>query len=82
MDGELVVEGAWPLSIEQEARIKGIIKCADINIFGTFDGTIHATGRVTIHSSAIISGRIYANGLIVHPGSVLNIEGSIDGAAL
>ncbi|MCK5074162.1 MAG: polymer-forming cytoskeletal protein [Bacteriovoracaceae bacterium] len=75
VEGELVMTDNAPLCVEREGSFKGTVKCHDIEIYGSFEGILQATGRATIYPSATLLGTIRAHDLIVHPGATLNIEG-------
>lgn len=63
------------LIIERDAYIEGTIYCKDIEVFGELNGTVNASGSLTVRSSGKVSGKISAANLSVYPGAVLNIEG-------
>jgi cytoskeletal protein CcmA (bactofilin family) len=66
------------LILERNSSFEGTIYCNDIEVFGEVKGTIKANGKLTIRSSASISGNIQAKQMSVYPGAILNIEGHTD----
>lgn len=78
IEGELVMENNAKLCIERSGSFKGTIKCHDIEIYGTFDGTLSASGRAIVYPPATLRGKINAQNLIVYPGATLNVDGHTD----
>lgn len=76
IEGEIDHLGEDLLSIEPEGKINGNLTCHDLHIFGEFDGSITAKGKVTLFPTAIVSGTIQSHKLVIHPGAVLNIKGN------
>jgi cytoskeletal protein CcmA (bactofilin family) len=66
------------LILERDSKFEGTIYCNDIEVFGEVKGTIKANGKLTVRSSASISGNIQAKQMSVYPGAILNIEGHTD----
>ena len=75
VEGELHMEEKASLTIETSGNFKGILHCHDVAIYGHFEGTLNATGRVIIYPPAILTGKINAHSLIIHPGATVNMEG-------
>ena len=74
LDGEITMEDKGRLIIEDEGIFTGSFRGHDIDIFGTVDATLVATGKVTIHSTARVSGNIRANEIVVNPNSHVNMK--------
>ena len=74
LDGEVVVEDRGHFIIEDEGHLTGTLRGCDVDIFGTFEGTLLATGRVVIHSAARVSGDIKARTLHINPNALVNVE--------
>ncbi len=66
------------LTIERTAIVEANIHCHDLEIFGDFSGSIHSAGKVTIRSSANVSGTLKAKSMSIFPGANLNIEGDAE----
>ena len=76
--GTITVKDQGKLTIEQTALIEGEIYCNDLEIFGSFAGSINASGTLTIRSSAHVVGKINASKMSIYPGAILNMEGSAE----
>lgn len=74
--GSLTMLDESKLVIEREAYIEGSIYCKDIEVFGEVNGSINASGKLTVRSSAKVSGKISAANMSIYPGAILNMEGS------
>jgi cytoskeletal protein CcmA (bactofilin family) len=70
MKGTLV--SGETLIVGEHAVIEGEIVGSNVVIFGRFDGTIRATGRVEIQPKAIVAGEIHSPCLIIEPGAVFD----------
>ncbi|MCO4793121.1 MAG: polymer-forming cytoskeletal protein [Bacteriovoracaceae bacterium] len=75
IEGEVHVDDKSELCLEHQSHVTGTIYCHNIEIYGKFEGTLKATGKVTIYAPAEVQGMIDANTLLIHPGAVLNIDG-------
>ena len=75
MEGEIVMDTLDDLSIEKDAIIKGQIKCHNLNLFGNFEGSILASGKVRIYPCSKLKGKINASQIEVHPGALVQFEG-------
>lgn len=64
------------LTLERGSHVEGNIYCHDIEIFGSFYGTVNASGTLSIRSSGIVSGKVTANQMSIYPGAQLNFEGN------
>lgn len=56
------------LVLGENAEVEGEIEGERVAIYGRFRGTLRACSQVEIHSSAIVSGDIYAPCLLLEPG--------------
>lgn len=75
MEGDIVMGTLDDLSIEKDAVVNGNIKCHNLNIYGIFEGSILASGKVCIYPCAQLKGKINATQLEIHPGSLVEFEG-------
>ena len=73
-EGDVVMEDNRPLVLEDEGVLTGTIKGHDVDIFGQFTGTIHSTGRVAIHGTAVVAGDVESASLVVHAGAHVNVK--------
>ena len=60
------------LSIGEKARVKATIQGEAITIGGTVNGSVTATGRVELLSTAQVNGKVISPRLIMHDGAVLH----------
>ncbi len=74
IEGTITMKDTSRLIIERKSTIDGTIYCFDIEIFGKVYGNIYSEGKLTIRSSAEVSGVIKAKQLSVYPGAILNME--------
>jgi len=65
--GEVSVKG--DLTIEQGAHISGEIRAENIVVRGEVEGNIHATARVELSESGVLTGDVKASSLTVAAGS-------------
>lgn len=75
LKGEIRMQGESPLSVEPTGHINGTIYCDNLFVYGSIEGDIRATGRVVIYPSANVQGQVQAESLVIHPGSVVNMDG-------
>lgn len=73
--GNIIMENNSKLTLEIGSRTVGNINGQDIEIYGTLEGEIIATGNVVIFPTGVVEGKIIAKGLEVYPGANLNIIG-------
>lgn len=76
LNGDVYMEKKNDLCIERNGHITGTIKCHNIEIYGTFEGTLEASGKIIIYPPANITGKISASDLVIYPGAILNIDGN------
>ncbi len=65
--GEVSVKG--DLTIEQGAHISGEFRAENIVVRGELEGNIHATARVELSESGVLTGDVKASSLTVAAGS-------------
>lgn len=70
IEGEICSEGQ--LIIEDEAKINADIKADDVVVQGTIKGTLEATSRVELCSSASFEGDIISPVLVINEGAHFN----------
>jgi len=75
IDGDIMIEDKSNLQIERSGFVKGSIYCHNLSIYGKVQGIIESTGKITIHSTAKVEGKITAECLKIYPGALVNIEG-------
>ncbi len=75
IEGEIVMETSDDLYIEKDAVVNGHIKCHNLNIYGIFEGTIMATGKVCLYPCSQMTGKVSASHLQIHPGALVEFEG-------
>lgn len=73
--GTVTVIDTAKLTLERGSSIEGDVYCHDIEVFGSLQGSIKSSGKLTVRSSAEISGNIQAKEICIYPGAVVNIEG-------
>ena len=78
IEGEIIMENNADLIIEKNGAVTGEVSCNNIEIYGTFEGIIKASGKVTLYPSAEVKGRVEATELRIYPGAVLNMDGHTD----
>lgn len=69
-DGTLDAKGN--LSIGEKAQVKATIKGEAVTIGGSVNGTINATSRVELLSTARVTGKVSSPRVIMHDGAVLH----------
>ncbi len=75
IEGEIRVQDQSEIFIGPKGSVRGNIYCHDLKISGSFDGKVHATGKVIIFSQAKIRGEIISSNLVIHPGAFIEIKG-------
>jgi len=71
--GDMTIEGlVW---VGSEGRVEGSIRAADVLIEGTVTGSIQATGKIELRSSARVEADLVAGLIAAADGSFL--EGSV-----
>jgi len=75
IDGEITMTDKSDLFIEPCASFIGTIHCHNIEVHGQFEGSLKASGIVSIYPPACVTGDIQCENLLVYPGAILNIDG-------
>ncbi len=75
IDGDISMLDESDLYIEPAASFIGNINCHNIEIHGQFEGTLKASGLVSIFPPASVTGDIQSESLEIYPGAILNING-------
>lgn len=60
------------LILGENSRVEGEIHANDISIEGRFEGVIFASGRVEVHTKAIVSGEIHTPCLVLEAGGTFD----------
>lgn len=55
-------------------KVKGTIQCGESNVEGKIEGEIKVNGRLHLHSTGIVEGKITAKKLVVDEGASYNGE--------
>lgn len=84
MDGD--IEGTITLkesrlTVGPNAHLRADVSVRDIVIFGHVTGNVHATGRVDLRQSALVSGDILAGTLSIEESAVLKGRVELKAAA-
>jgi cytoskeletal protein CcmA (bactofilin family) len=78
LDGEVHIHNESPLVIESTGKVKGIIYCQNLKVYGQVEGQIKAKGKITFYPSSQFSGQVEAADLNILPGSKINMEARTD----
>ncbi len=70
LKGTLHVEGK--LVVGETGRVEGELFCRTADLFGQFEGEIHARDLLSMKSGCHVVGKIFAGRLVVEPGCVFN----------
>ena len=73
--GSITMLNKSKVVFERDSIIEGDVFCHDIEIFGSFSGSLNASGTLSIRSSATLSGKVKAQSMSIFPGAKVNIEG-------
>jgi cytoskeletal protein CcmA (bactofilin family) len=76
--GEVRVQGDVPFSVEPTGIVEGTIYCHNLFIYGEVKGDIHSQGTVTLFPSSKLKGQVEAANLVIHPGSIVNMDGKTE----
>jgi len=60
------------LVIGSQGKIKGDIKCANLDIEGIFEGTANVDQLVTLRATAVVNGHLRMRNLMVESGARVN----------
>ncbi len=75
VEGDLTLITDHTLSIEPHGKVVGKLNGINIDIYGTVNGDINASGTLRIFPSAKVEGKISAKALIIRPGAIVNMTG-------
>jgi len=78
IEGSITLRGSR-LTIGPNARVIADITVRDVIVFGQITGMVHATGRVELRQSAVVSGDIVAGRLSIEESATL--KGRVELAA-
>ena len=78
IEGKVHMHNESPLIIESTGLLKGTVHCHNLKVYGTIEGQIKATGKITFYPSSIFTGQIEAAELNILPGSKINMEARTD----
>ena len=76
-DGEFDLKGQ--LKVAQGARVKGNVKATSVSINGIVEGTILASERILLDSTAAIKGRLVTPKISIQDGAVFDGELQMSG---
>jgi cytoskeletal protein CcmA (bactofilin family) len=71
-----VIVRTGTLIVGQQARLKSDIRGARVVVHGAVDGAISASERIELHPSAVVSGSLSANQVVIAEAATFN--GRID----
>jgi cytoskeletal protein CcmA (bactofilin family) len=64
------------LTIGEDARLESDLRGSRVVIFGTVDGRIAASERIELHPTAVVSGSLSANQVVI--ADTARFNGSVD----
>jgi cytoskeletal protein CcmA (bactofilin family) len=82
MDGDIEGTITLPdhaLTVGPNARVTADIKVRDIIVFGKVTGNMHATGRVDLRHSAVVSGDIFGGRLSIEENAMIKGRVELEG---
>ena len=84
IDGTLIgkLECKGRVIIGPQGKIDGDIHCQNAIIEGTLTGNIHVTELLSVKESAVVTGDIVTDKLMVHTGAMFNVTCSMGGQKL
>lgn len=84
IDGCLIgkLECKGRVIVGPQGKIEGDVKCVNAIIEGAFTGNIHVSELLSVKESAIVSGDIVTDKLMVHTGAIFNVTCSMGGQKL
>ncbi len=74
LEGNVLVLDDSPFVLEDTGKIRGNFEGADFIIRGEFEGNISSRGKVSLLSSAKVTGKIESKSLEVAPGAQLSLR--------
>ncbi len=75
IEGDITVKNNGRMTIDYLGEVVGQINCFDLEIYGSFNGTIESKGNVTIQPSGRVKGSIRSKNLTIYPGATVDFEG-------
>ena len=75
IDGLIAMKSNHKLISEIGSNINSIMRCYDLDVYGTITGEIHSQGLVTFYPSATFEGKIFAKNIEIFPGAIINMQG-------
>lgn len=80
VDGRLVHEGE-KMTIGKQGRVNGEVHARTVEIRGFVDGDVHASELVRLYSSAVITGTVHCERIIMDDGATFNGNMRMNGEA-
>ena len=74
-DGTVTLTGSR-LTVGPNARVTAHLNVRDLIVFGLVEGNIHATGRIELRQSAVVTGDIFAGRLSVEESA--SVRGRVE----
>jgi len=75
LSGEVIIKDESHLTIEPSGKVKGKVFCHNIDIYGEMEGELKATGKVSVHPFAKLSGLVHATAFSFDANANINILG-------
>ncbi len=84
IDGSLIgkLDCKGRVIIGPQGKIEGDVKCINAIIEGSFTGNIHVSELLAVKESAVVTGDIVTDKLMVHTGAIFNVSCSMGGQKL
>lgn len=60
------------LVIGNQGKVKGEIKCSNLDVEGVFEGTAVVDQQITLRATAVVSGHLKMKSLMIEAGAKLN----------
>ncbi len=73
-EGDIIALEGADLIIEKTANVQGSIKAHNVEIHGHFQGSIEASGTLSIRPGSQVTGQLRAQRLVIYPGAHVNSE--------
>lgn len=74
IEGNIILKKGSDLFIETNGYINGNIQAENVEIFGQFKGELNCSGKLTIHSTAHVEGKIETQLLEIKSGATVQID--------
>lgn len=74
LEGVVTVQAPAKIVLEIGSVTEAILNCADLEVYGEFNGEIKSSGVVTLYPTAVVNGKIMAKSLEILPGAVVNMN--------